>query len=114
MRAIRGRVVVQRDFSAGLVLDLNYRTKKEKQMAHLYEKIDYPYPGNEEAMKEFIAKGGMIGMEMGSKGLIEKDDSHNFQKEWQDKKLEQEAMRLWLRMGNDVSSELQEKWFEFE
>ena len=44
-------------------------------MAHLYDKIDYPYPGNEEAMKEFIAKGGMIGMKIGPKGLIKKDDS---------------------------------------
>ncbi|GFZ13284.1 DNA-directed RNA polymerase subunit beta like [Actinidia chinensis var. chinensis] len=93
---------------------MNYRTKEEKEMAHLYEKIDYPYPGDDEAMKEFIAKGGMIGMKVGPKGVIEKDDSHNFQKELQDKKLEQEAMRLWLRMRNEVISELQEKGFDVE
>ncbi|XP_011089783.1 uncharacterized protein LOC105170633 [Sesamum indicum] len=94
---------------------LKPRPKEEKELAHLYERRKFPYPGDKEAMEEFIAKGGMIGTTIGPKGIIETDkDSYNFQKELQDKKFEQEALKLWLRMRNEVISELQEKGFDVE
>ncbi|XP_073132532.1 uncharacterized protein [Henckelia pumila] len=94
---------------------LKPRPKEEKELAHLYERRKFPYPGDEEAMNDFIAKGGMIGTTIGPKGLIENDrDSCNFQKELQDKKFEQEALKMWLRMKNEVIAELQEKGFDVE
>ncbi|CAI9106915.1 OLC1v1006162C1 [Oldenlandia corymbosa var. corymbosa] len=94
---------------------LKPRPKEEKELAHLYERPNYPYPGDKEAMEEFIAKGGMIGTVMGPKGIIETDkDNVNYQKQLQDQKFEQEAMKLWMRMRNEVVSELQEKGFDVE
>ncbi|KZV21611.1 hypothetical protein F511_17636 [Dorcoceras hygrometricum] len=94
---------------------LKPKPKEEKELAHLYERRKFPYPGDEEAMNDFIAKGGMIGTTIGPKGLIENDrDAYNFQKELQDKKFEQEALKMWLRMKNEVIAELQEKGFDFE
>ncbi|CAN4082564.1 unnamed protein product [Withania somnifera] len=83
---------------------LKPRPKEEKELAHLYERRKFPYPGDEKAMEEFVAKG-----------IIESDkDSYNYQKALQDKKVEQEAFRLWTRMRNEVISELQEKGFDVE
>ncbi|KAM0999305.1 hypothetical protein TB2_005972 [Malus domestica] len=63
-------------------------------------------------MEEFVAKGGMIGTTIGPKGFVETDkDAFNYQKELQKKKLEQEAQKLWVRMKNEVISELQEKGY---
>ncbi|CAL0315643.1 unnamed protein product [Lupinus luteus] len=91
------------------------KPKEEWELAHLYERREFPYPGDEEAMEEFIKKGGMIGTTIGPKGMVEDDkDSLNFQKELQDKKMEQEAQKLWLRMRNEVIAELQEKGFDME
>lgn len=81
----------------------------------MYEYRQFPYPGDEEAMQEFIAKGGMIGTTIGPKGTIETDkDAYNYQKELQDKKLEQEAQKLWMRMRNEVIADLQEQGFGVE
>ncbi|KAA3485803.1 Homeobox prospero [Gossypium arboreum] len=94
---------------------LKPRPKEERELAHLYERREFPYPGDAEAMEEFVAKGGMIGTTIGPKGIIETDkDSVNYQKEMQNKKFEQEAMKLWLRMRNEVISELQEKGYDVE
>lgn len=91
------------------------RSKEEKELAHLYERRQFPYPGDEEAMEEFIAKGGMIGTGIGPKGDFETDaDSYNYQAELQKKKLENEALKLWVRMRNEVISELQEKGYDVE
>ncbi|CAO2821117.1 unnamed protein product [Amaranthus hypochondriacus] len=66
-------------------------------------------------MEDFVAKGGMIGTNIGPKGMIEVDkDSYNYQKVLQDKKFEQEANKLWIRMRNEVIAELQEKGFDIE
>ncbi|CAK9164242.1 unnamed protein product [Ilex paraguariensis] len=95
--------------------NLKIRPKEEKELAHLYERRKFPYPGDEEAMKEFIAKGGMIGTTIGPKGIIETDkDAYNYQKELQDKKFEQESLKLWMRMRNEVISEIQEKGYDVE
>ncbi|KAK6122124.1 hypothetical protein DH2020_044134 [Rehmannia glutinosa] len=92
-----------------------HKPKEEKRLAHLYERRKFPYPGDAEAMEEFIAKGGMIGTTIGPKGIIETDrDAYNFQKELQDQKFEQEALKLWARMRNEVLLELQEKGFDVE
>ncbi|THG02767.1 hypothetical protein TEA_002787 [Camellia sinensis var. sinensis] len=91
------------------------KPKEERELAHLYEQWKFPCPGDEEEMKEFVAKGGMIGMTIGPKGVIELDkDSYNYQKELQDKKFEQEALKLWIRMRNEVLSEKQETGFDVE
>nr|XP_009617499.3 uncharacterized protein LOC104109836 [Nicotiana tomentosiformis] len=66
-------------------------------------------------MEEFVAKGGMIGTTIGPKGIVESDkDSFNYQKVLQDKKFEQEAFKPWIRMRNEVISELQEKGYDAE
>ncbi|KAL3750566.1 hypothetical protein ACJRO7_011549 [Eucalyptus globulus] len=94
---------------------LKPRPKEERELAHLYERRQFPYPGDKEAMEEFVAKGGMIGTTIGPKGVVETDkDAYNYQKELQDKKLEQEAQKLWLRMRNEVIAELQEKGYDIE
>lgn len=94
---------------------LKPRPKEEKELAHLYERREFPYPGDKEAMEEFVTKGGMIGTTIGPKGTVETDkDSFNYQKALQDKKFEQEAHKLWFRMRNEVVAELQEKGFDVE
>lgn len=94
---------------------LKPRPKEEKELAHLYERREFPYPGDKEAMEEFVAKGGMIGTTIGPKGNVEIDkDSFNYQKALQDKKFEQEALKLWFRMRNEVIAELQDKGFDVE
>lgn len=91
------------------------RPKEEKELAHLYERRKFPYPGDKEAMEEFVRKGGMIGTAIGPKGYVEKDkDSLNYEKTLQDKKFDQEAMKLWMRMRSEVIAELQEKGFDVE
>lgn len=94
---------------------LKPRPKEEKELAHLYERRRFPYPGDTEAVEEFIKSGGTIGTVISPKGFIEVGfDAENFQKQMQSKKLEQEAQKLWLRMRNEVISELQEKGFDVE
>ncbi|KAI5675045.1 hypothetical protein M9H77_05995 [Catharanthus roseus] len=94
---------------------LKPRPKEEKELAHLYEHRKFPYPGDEEAMKEFVLKGGMIGTTIGPKGVVETDkDSVNYQKALQDTKFDQEALKLWIRMRNEVIAGLQEKGFDVE
>ncbi|KAL5983123.1 hypothetical protein ACLOJK_017204 [Asimina triloba] len=94
---------------------LKPRPREEKEMAHLYEQRRFPYPGDEEAVEEFIASGGTLGTTIGPKGFIDSEkDSDNFQKKLQSKRFEQEAQKLWLRMRNEVISELQEKGYDVE
>ncbi|KAJ8748485.1 hypothetical protein K2173_003382 [Erythroxylum novogranatense] len=77
--------------------------KEEKELAHLYHRIDYPYPGDKEAMDEFIAQGKMVGTTIGPKGIIGTDnDSTNY------------PMKMWIRMRNEVIQELQEKGYDVE
>ncbi|KAL6010288.1 hypothetical protein ACLOJK_000719 [Asimina triloba] len=84
-------------------------------MAHLYERRRFPYPGDEEAVEEFIASGGTLGTTIGPKGFIDSEkDSDNFQKKLQSKRFEQEAQKLWLRVRNGIISELQEKGYDVE
>ncbi|XP_038680321.1 uncharacterized protein LOC119981315 [Tripterygium wilfordii] len=91
------------------------RSPEERKLAHLYERIEYPYPGDAEAMDEFIAKGGTIGTKIGPKGTIQTDmDRSNFRKKLQEDKFEREAQKLWLRMRNEVIQELQEKGYDVE
>ncbi|CAL1408657.1 unnamed protein product [Linum trigynum] len=93
---------------------LKPRPKEERELAHLYERREFPYPGDTEAMEEFVAKGGMIGTTIGPKGVVETTDkdSYNYQKDLLSKKFDQEAGKLWIRMRNEVIQELQEKGFE--
>ncbi|PIA51378.1 hypothetical protein AQUCO_01100298v1 [Aquilegia coerulea] len=96
-------------------MTLKPKPKEEKEMAYLYERRKFPYPGDKEAIDEFIASGGTIGTTIGPKGLIESGENpDNFQKKLQSKKLEQESVKLWLRMRNEVISELQEKGYDVE
>ncbi|KAK4855896.1 hypothetical protein QYF36_012057 [Acer negundo] len=91
---------------------LKPRPKEEKEMAHLYERIQFPYPGDTEAMEEFIRKGGMIGSVYNPKGMIESDrDANAYQQVLKDKKFEQESQKMWLRMRSEVIQELQEQGF---
>lgn len=90
---------------------LKPKPKEEKELAHLYERIKFPYPGDNEAMEEFLKKGGMIGSVVGPKGMIESD---KVKKDLQDKHFEQEAQKMWLRMRNEVIQELQEQGYDVE
>lgn len=94
---------------------LKPRPKEEKEMAHLYERREFPYPGDEEAVEEFIKSGGALGTTIGPKGFADANmDSDNMQKQLQSKKFDQEARKLWFRMRNEVVQELQEKGFDVE
>ncbi|XP_020094794.1 uncharacterized protein LOC109714526 isoform X2 [Ananas comosus] len=94
---------------------LKPRPKEEKEMAHLYERRKFPYPGDTEAMEEFIRSGGTLGTTIGPKGFIDSEmDPDNIQKQLQKQKFEQEAQKLWFRMRNEVIQELQEKGFDIE
>ncbi|KAJ8747680.1 hypothetical protein K2173_013023 [Erythroxylum novogranatense] len=47
--------------------------------------------------------GKMVGTMIGPKGIIRtNNDSVNYQKQLQDQKFEHEAMRMWIRMRNEV------------
>ncbi|KAG4974858.1 hypothetical protein JHK82_031741 [Glycine max] len=59
---------------------------------------------HEEALKEFIAKGKMIGTTNSPKGKAE-SDKENF---------DEEAQKLWLRMKNELKTELMENGFDVE
>lgn len=84
-------------------------------MANLYERRNFPYPGDKEAIEEFIKSGGTLGTTIGPKGFVESNmDADNMQKQLQNKKFEQEAQKLWFRMRNEVIQELQEKGFDVE
>ncbi|KAF6143811.1 hypothetical protein GIB67_016732 [Kingdonia uniflora] len=84
-------------------------------MAHLYERRMFPYPGDKEAIDEFIASGGTLGTTIGPKGLIDSGkDSDSFEKKLQTKKFDQESLKLWMRMRNEVISDLQEKGYDIE
>lgn len=49
---------------------LKPRPKEEKEMAHLYERRKFPYPGDAEAVEEFVASGGTLGTTSGPKGFV--------------------------------------------
>ncbi|KAG2333448.1 hypothetical protein Bca52824_004628 [Brassica carinata] len=52
----------------------------------------------------------MIGTAIGPKGVVESEgEGDNYQKEMEKKKFDKEAQKLWLRMRNEVMTELQEK-----
>ncbi|KAM3408430.1 hypothetical protein ACQJBY_001519 [Aegilops geniculata] len=94
---------------------LKPRPKEEKEMAHLYERREFPYPGDEEAVEEFIKSGGALGTTIRPKGFADTNvDSDNMQKQLQSKMFDQEAQKLWFRMRNEVAHELQEKGFGVE
>ncbi|KAK4276024.1 hypothetical protein QN277_019021 [Acacia crassicarpa] len=111
--AIIGAVWVYNETSPLGWWNLLPRPKEERELAHLYERREFPYPGDEEAMKEFVAKGGMIGTAVGPKGFLETDkDAYSYQKELQDEKFVHEAQKLWKKMKNEVIEELREKGFD--
>lgn len=79
--------------------------QEEKELAYLYEHIEYPYPGDKEAVEKFIETGGPKGGDLKTRlstRLGEK--SPQLQKE----KVEREANKLWLRMKREAVRELQE------
>eukprot|EP00252_Welwitschia_mirabilis_P006578 TRINITY_DN1745_c0_g1_i1.p1 TRINITY_DN1745_c0_g1~~TRINITY_DN1745_c0_g1_i1.p1 ORF type:complete len:129 (+),score=31.60 TRINITY_DN1745_c0_g1_i1:236-622(+) len=87
--------------------------KEERELAHLYEHRRYPYPGDEEAMREFIEKGGTIGTTIGPRGIIDKNGD-TIQEKKQQEKFEREVQKLWLRMRNEVVQELEEQGYELD
>ncbi|KAL2332946.1 hypothetical protein Fmac_014159 [Flemingia macrophylla] len=70
---------------------------------------------HEEAVKEFFAKGKIIGTTIGAKVMAEsdKDGNHN-QKELQGKNFDEESQKLWLRLKNEITTELKEKGLDVE
>ncbi|XP_027933322.1 uncharacterized protein LOC114188863 [Vigna unguiculata] len=71
---------------------------------------------HEEALKDFIGKGRMIGDAVSPKGMSEsdKDGNYNNQKETQNKNFDEEAQKLWLRLKHEVATELKQKGFDVE
>ncbi|BAT88368.1 hypothetical protein LR48_Vigan09g122900 [Vigna angularis] len=71
---------------------------------------------HEEALKDFISKGRMIGDAFSPKGMdkSDKDGNYNNQKETQNKNFDEEAQKLWLRLKNEVATELKKKGFDVE
>ncbi|XP_020216954.1 uncharacterized protein LOC109800584 [Cajanus cajan] len=70
---------------------------------------------HEEAVKDFIAKGRVIGTSIGAKVMGESDkDGNNNQKELQGKNFDEEAQKLRLGMKNEVTTELKKKGLDVE
>lgn len=79
-------------------------------MADRYERRVFPYPGDKEAVQEFIEQGGASGTTIGHKldRLKAGDDQvSNLEKE----KFDREAQKLWLRMQNEALREFHEQGF---
>ncbi|CAJ1960343.1 unnamed protein product [Sphenostylis stenocarpa] len=67
---------------------------------------------HEEALKEFIGKGGMIGTTVSPKDMD--GNNNNNPNEMESKNFDAEAQKLWLRLKNEVTTELKEKGFHVE
>ncbi|KAG2274777.1 hypothetical protein Bca52824_057332 [Brassica carinata] len=53
---------------------------------------EFPYPGDREAIEDFVAKGGMVGTRIGPKGIVESEgEADNYQKEMEKKMFDEEA-----------------------
>jgi hypothetical protein len=89
---------------------LKPRTKEEREMAHLYERRVFPYPGDKEAVQEFIEKGGAYGTTIGSHDVRQKAKDNRVA-DLQKERFEREAQKLWLRMQNEVLREFHEQGF---
>ncbi|KAL1332612.1 hypothetical protein HN51_061387 [Arachis hypogaea] len=84
--------------------DNQQRPEEEQELDHKQHQ-QFPLASNLEEMKEFVSD---IGTKIGLKGMVEND------KELDGKKFEQEAQKLWMKMRNEVVSELQEKGIDVE
>jgi hypothetical protein len=85
-------------------------TQEEREMAHLYERRVFPYPGGKEAVQEFIEKGGAYGTTIGSHDVRQKAKDNRVA-DLQKERFEREAQKLWLRMQNEVLREFHEQGF---
>lgn len=91
---------------------LEWWRKKSPQIKEKLEEA-HLYPSDVESVKEFIAKGKMIGNTL--RGMVESDnDACGCQEEMKRKKADQEAQKIWLKMKNEVVAELQEKGIDVE
>lgn len=96
-----------------VVLDLNIEfgsEQEEREMADRYERRVFPYPGDKEAVQDFIEQGGAYGTTIGPKSDRQKagdDRVSDLQKE----KFDREAQKLWLRMQNEALREFHEQGF---
>ncbi|CAN7140256.1 hypothetical protein BRARA_J01274 [Brassica rapa] len=74
---------------------LKPRPKEERELAHLYERREFPYPGDTDAMEDFVAKGGMVGTMIGPKRIVESEgEADNYRKKMEKKKFDKEAQKL--------------------
>lgn len=80
-------------------------------MADSYERRVFPYPGDKEAVKEFIERGGASGTTIGTKADRQKAGDDRVS-ELQKEKFEKEAEKLWSRMQQEAMREFQEQGFE--
>jgi len=86
--------------------------KKSPTIRDKFEEVNL-YLGEVESVKEFIAKGKMIGNTL--KGMVEIDEKDaSGREEMVKKKADQEAQKLWLKMKNEVVAELREKGIDVE
>ncbi|XP_058782127.1 uncharacterized protein LOC131656416 [Vicia villosa] len=85
--------------------------KKSPQLKEKLEQANL-YPSDVESVKEFVAKGKMIGAKL--KGLVESDKDACGCEEMQRKKVDEDAQRMWLKMKNEVVAELREKGIDVE
>lgn len=86
--------------------------KKSPTIKEKFEEANL-YLGEVESVKEFIAKGKMIGTTL--KGIVESDDKDaSGREEMVKRKADQEAQKMWLKMKNEVVAELREKGIDVE
>ncbi|KAG0556804.1 hypothetical protein M758_11G077700 [Ceratodon purpureus] len=90
---------------------LKPRTKEEREMAEQYERRVFPYPGDKEAVKEFIEQGGASGTTIGTKSDRQRAGDDRVS-ELQKEKFDREAQKLWIRMQQEATREFQEQGFE--
>ncbi|CAM6092418.1 unnamed protein product [Calypogeia fissa] len=89
---------------------LKPRTKEEREMANLYQRREYPYPGDKEAVKEFVEKGGTYGTAIGSQSAL-KESGNSILLDMQREKFERESHKLWLRMQREVLQDFEERGY---
>ena len=78
-------VVVQRNFSFRVV-DVEAETKGGERIGSSYERREFPYPGDTDAMEDFVAKGGMVGTMIAPKKIVESEgEADNYRKEMEKK-----------------------------
>lgn len=85
--------LARRDYTTRLLLSGGGRDQRRRENWLIcMSGREFPYPGDREAIEDFVAKGGMVGTRIGPKGIVESEgEADNYQKEMEKKMFDEEA-----------------------